>query len=103
MSYNANPQRRMDAMISPLRRPVRFRLQAPIGWDTLNFENRMSEMVNDPKNQGYPKIKLNWQSKLIPIAAEVATQKINTLSESHPVVGNHLKKYVLNNKHLSTR
>jgi hypothetical protein len=53
MTYNANPQ----------RGPVGGGKQPEVGWDTLNWENRVAEFANSGPA---PRIKLNWQAKLVP-------------------------------------
>lgn len=103
MTYNANRQERMRALISPLRRPVRYRRQAAVGWDTLNYRRRMSEVVNDPEQTGYPEIRLNWQSKLVPIAASVLGEKIRYGSSIPREIRAHLEQYKLDNHTLSIR
>jgi hypothetical protein len=66
MVYNGNPQ-------SP-GGPAD--LQPQVGWDTLNWANRVKEFPGDrPGDDSYPvpsverpRIKLNWQAKLVPVS-----------------------------------
>lgn len=60
MFYNANPQ-------NPNASPG---LQAAVGWDTLNWEGTPVEFSSNPSQTWgtpFPKIKLNWQAKLVPV------------------------------------
>jgi hypothetical protein len=53
MAYNANPQ----------IGPSGGGRQPRVGWDTLNWDNQVAEF---PRSGPKPKIKLNWQAKLVP-------------------------------------
>jgi hypothetical protein len=71
--YNANPQ----------DRPRRKKWQPVVGWDTLNWDNAVPEYEFgepygcDREIREQPRIKLNWQAKLVPttrLADAVGTQ-----------------------------
>jgi hypothetical protein len=65
--YNANPQKLA-------RQYRRNSVNQPIaGWDTLNWDQSHSRVVEYPSKSyapSSPKIKLNWQAKLVPVSRQ---------------------------------
>ncbi len=67
MLYNANPQRQAK------RYRANSRYQPVAGWDTLNWgqeRNRVVEYKSTSYSPRRPKIKLNWQAKLVPVSKQ---------------------------------
>ena len=74
--YNANPQ----------DRPRKAKWQPVVGWDTLAWDNAVPEIeygdnfrreLSRPRID-QPRVKLNWQAKLVPVATERATSAVGT-------------------------
>lgn len=97
--YNGNAQVRRDRLQDVRRQLGGYRRQPSIGYDTLNFSGRVSEVVNDPRITRFPEIKLNWQSKLVPISATHLQKRLGGLDEH---IQRQLAEYDLSNDALAT-
>jgi len=83
MFYNANPQE-----------PSSFgSQQAAVGWDTLNWEGRPVEYKTSERSTGFPKIKVNWQAKLVPVTNN-RMLLAQPLSLAHGRIGKVMQKTV---------
>jgi hypothetical protein len=71
--YNGNPQQPHPFHIPLHYKRILDERQADVGWDTLNWQpgSRPYELVaktrSGPVRSIYPEIKLNWQTKLVPV------------------------------------
>lgn len=60
LTYNANPQERGSTAGG---------LQPNVGWDTLNWERPVPECPTANDSADVPRVRLNWQAKLVPARA----------------------------------
>lgn len=98
--YNANLQQRRDSMMDVKKQLGSYRRQPAIGWDTLNFVGRVSEAVSDPVITKFPAVKLNWQTKLVPVSADHLEN--STLPAIDSSVADQLRTFQLNREMIST-
>jgi hypothetical protein len=99
MIYNANRQ----------DRPRKSKWQPVVGWDTLAWDDDVPEFEfgkpegsdrNLDKSRNQPRIKLNWQTKLVPVAVERLTNSrytqhsdlnsiLGRLTTNRPIMNTH--------------